>query len=93
MTRTILYLTLALSLTTNAWLIGFNAGHMEQRARLYAIDRLETAAMSLKEPQVAEKPHDMTMPPIMSVADLERLTEMDQRKADVIAQILEGSVR
>ena len=30
MTRPILYLTLALSLTFNAWLIGFNAAHMRE---------------------------------------------------------------
>lgn len=91
MTR-ILYLTLALSLTMNAWLIGFNAGHMEQRAREYTIERLETAAMSLRQNPI-KAVDDSAMPVMMDVADLERLTEFDQRKRDVIAQILEGSAR
>lgn len=88
MTRTTI-ITMALSLGLNAWLIGFNADHMKHRAILYVTDTLDTLSESLKEPQeVAHKPHDMTMPPVMRVSDLERMTEIDQRKADVIAQIL-----
>lgn len=81
---------LILSLCVNAWMIGFNAPYMKERARLYAIDRLETAALDLRKNPIKAAADD-SMPVKLSMDDLKRVDARMQHKADVIAMILEGS--
>jgi hypothetical protein len=73
-----------------AWLIGYAYPYIKRDVTEYTIVKLETAAMALRNnPIVATD--DSALPVRMDVSDLTRLTEYDNSKADVIAQILEGN--